>query len=74
MSTITTDTYIKNQGSVIAISGVAKGAVINVYDTIGKQVATAVAANGNASIDTKLPKGSIVIVKIGEHTAKIVLQ
>ena len=74
VSTITTDTYIESQGSLIVIGGVAKGAVINVYDVAGKQVATATATDGNAIIDTKLPEGSTVIVKIEEYAAKIALQ
>jgi len=48
-----------------------KGTVVNVYDTAGKQIAKAIAANGATTIDTQMAEGSTVIVKIGEFTIKV---
>ena len=65
---------IQNQGGVITIAGLAKGAVVNVYDAAGKLIATAVAANGVATIDTGLTVGSTIIVKVQGDVIKTSLQ
>ena len=64
---------VQTQGGLIAITGLTKGTAVNVYDTAGKQIAKAIAANGKATIDTQMPAGSTVIVKIGEYSMKVSL-
>ena len=61
---------IQSRGSVIAIEGLAKGTQVRVYNTAGNLIASAVAANGAATIDTKLTKGNTVIVKVGTSSVK----
>ena len=65
---------IQNQGGVITVAGLAKGAVVDVYDAAGKLIATAVAANGVATIDTGLTVGSTIIVKVQGDVIKTSLQ
>ena len=65
---------VQAQGNVIVITGIDKGTMVDIYDTAGKQIAQAIAANGAATIDTQMPEGSTVIVKIGEHQIKISLK
>ena len=62
------------QDALIIIYGVADGQQITIYQTDGKQVATAKAYNGNASVATNISKGTPVIVKIGEKAVKVVMQ
>ena len=58
----------------ISISGLDESKQIAIYQTDGKQVATAKAYNGNASVATNISKGTPVIVKIGEKAVKVVMQ
>ena len=58
----------------INVSGIADGQQIAIYQTDGKQVATASAHNGTASVATGINKGSTAIVKIGNKAVKVVMQ
>ena len=58
----------------ISISGLDESKHIAIYQTDGKQVATAKAYNGNASVATNISRGTPVIVKIGEKAVKVVMQ
>ena len=58
----------------ISVSGVADGQHIAIYQTDGKQVATAKAYNGCANVATNISKGNTVIVKIGDKTVKLVMK
>lgn len=73
ITTASTGMSVQTQGSIIIIAGLNKGTMVDVYDTAGKQIANAISANGTTTIDTQLPKGSTVIVKIGEYTIKTTL-
>ena len=64
---------IANDGF-ISISDIDESKQIAIYQTDGKQVATAKAYNGNASVATNISKGTPVIVKIGEKSVKVVMQ
>lgn len=61
-------------GGFISISGLDGSRQIAVYQTDGKQVATAKAYNGSATVATNISKGTPVIVKIGEKAVKVVMQ
>ena len=58
----------------INVSGIADGQQIAIYQTDGRQVATASAHNGTASVATGINKGSTAIVKIGNRAVKVVMQ
>ena len=69
----TTGMSVQAQDGLVVITGLEKGTVVNVYDTAGKQIAKAIAANGATTIDTQMAEGSTVIVKFGEHHIKVAL-
>jgi hypothetical protein len=58
----------------ISVSGVADGQQIAIYQTDGKQVATAKAYNGSANVATNISKGNTVIVKIGDKAVKVMMR
>lgn len=58
----------------ISISGLDESKQIAIYQTDGKQVATAKAYNGSASVATNISKGNTVIVKIGEKAVKVMMR
>lgn len=65
---------IQANGGFISISGLGDSERVAIYQTDGKQVATAKAYNGCASVATNISKGTPVIVKIGEKAVKVVMQ
>lgn len=64
---------IANDGF-ISISDIDESKQIAIYQTDGKQVATAKAYNGSASVATNISRGTPVIVKIDEKAVKVVMQ
>ena len=71
---VTSDFNIQVEDGVILANGLNDGAKVAVYDTVGRLIGTAVAANGSVAIDTKLAKGSTIIVKIGANSVKCSLK
>ena len=65
---------IQNQGGVITIAGLAKGAAVEVYDAAGKLIAAATAVNGTVTVDTGLTVGNTVIVKMQGDIVKTSLK
>ena len=65
---------IQNQGGVITIAGLAKGAAVEVYDAAGKLIAAATAINGTVTVDTGLAVGNTVIVKVQGDIVKTSLK
>ena len=65
---------IQNFGSMLAISDVAAGTAINIYDTAGRLAGSAKASTGTTTIETSLHSGEIGIVRIGEKAVKVVMQ
>ena len=66
--------FISTQGGTITVSGLAAGTEVAAYSTAGTSLATATATDGTATLDTGLEAGNIAIVKIGEHSIKIVIK
>ena len=65
---------IQSNGGVLSICGVAEGTVICVYDTAGRMVSSATAANGTTTISTMLGSGTVGIVKIGDKAVKVAMK
>ena len=65
---------ISTQGGTITVSGLAADTEVAAYSTAGTQLATATATGGIATLATGLDAGNIAIVKIGEHSIKIVIK
>lgn len=65
---------IQAHDGIINVSGVGDGQQIAIYQVDGKQVATAKAYNGSASVATCIGKGTTFIVKIGDKAVKVVMR
>lgn len=65
---------IQANDGLVSISGLGDSERIAIYQTDGKQMATAKAYNGSASVATNISRGTPVIVKIGEKAVKVVMQ
>ena len=65
--------FITSNNGVITVDCSLEGETVAVYTTNGTAVGTAVIANGSATIQSGLSKGSIAIVKIGAKSVKVVV-
>ena len=65
---------IQSHEGIVTISGLAEGIEIAVYNTAGYKVASSIANNGTAVINTDLSAGSVAIVEIGGKSIKIVVK
>ena len=65
---------IQSENGRISVSGAGDGTVISVFGTNGVKAGSAVSHIGQAVVDTKLPSGSVAIVKIGEKSVKVVVK
>lgn len=65
---------IKEQGGTLVLSGLVDGTEVAVYDMMGTEFATAVVANGTATLATSLGTGSTAIVKIGTQSVKVLIK
>ena len=63
---------IQTTGGSINVQGCDDGERIGVYSINGSQVGTAVSQNGSATVNTTLQPGSVVIIKVGEKSIKVV--
>ena len=64
---------IQSEGGSIKVQGVDEGANIVVYAVSGQMVGSTKAISNQASLDTNIKKGEIVIIKIGEKSVKMVM-
>lgn len=64
---------IQSDGGAIHVQGVDEGANIVVYTVSGQMVGSTKAISNQASLDTNIKKGEIVIIKIGEKSVKMVM-
>jgi hypothetical protein len=65
---------IQSERGCITVNGVDDGTNVSIYSTDGVLTGSAICRNGSAVIKTSLQVGSLVIVKIGEKSVKIVVQ
>ena len=65
---------IYTRDGVISVLGMNEGQRAAIYQIDGKQVASATAFNGTATMSTNLTSGTVAIAKIGEKVVKIVMQ
>ncbi len=64
---------IKTGGGNITLEGVADGTIVKVFNVSGSSIGSGEASGGKVTMNTNLPSGTIVIVKIGEKGIKVVL-
>ena len=65
---------ISSHSGSITINSEADGQKVEAYAVNGQFLGSATVQNGQATISTKLEKGSVAIVKLGEKAVKIVMQ
>ena len=65
---------VQNAGGVIAISGVADGENVLVYNISGQLIAQGNVSGNHVEIGTKLSSGDICIIKIADKTVKYLLK
>ena len=65
---------IQNAGGVIAVSGVADGNDVEVYNLSGQFIAQGKASGNHVKIGTNLSSGDICIIKIGDKSVKYLLR
>ena len=65
---------IQSENGEISITGLDDGTNISVYDVNGIQAGTAVSRDGQASINTHFPSGSVAIVRIGDKSIKVIVK
>lgn len=65
---------IQSQAGTITVSGLAEGTVVSVYSIDGKEVDSAVSANGTATLTTTLQADDVAIVKVGTKSIKTVVK
>ena len=58
----------------VTVSGIDDGTTIAVYDLSGNQLGCAASSGGTAVVNTSLPNGSTIIVKIGDKSVKMVVK
>ena len=64
---------IASSSNAIIVTGMGSGTMVSVCDISGRLFYSAVSDGESVRIETQLPKGSMVIVKVGNSTAKIKL-
>ena len=65
---------IRCQGGVITLTGLAEGTQVAVFTATGAQVASAAATDDTLTLATDLEAGTIVIVKMGESSVKLMIK
>ena len=65
---------IQAVNGVITLTGLTEASEIVVYDTIGREIASATATNGMAIINTSFTAGNTAIVKIAERRVKVIMR
>ena len=74
VTSATIDCYIECQEGIITIDGLTRGCNVSVYNIVGKLITTKVATNSRMTFNTGLTKGSMVIIKVGSHSVKTLME
>lgn len=70
-STTTTTLSVKSEEGAITIEGLDKGVRVNVYNMVGRLIASETASENTLTINTGLTKGNIAIVTVGTYSIKV---
>ena len=68
------ETSVKCEGDQLAVEGINDGQIVDVYSLNGEKHGSAVSKNGAARIDTNVLTGSVVLVKIGNKSVKVIVK
>lgn len=65
---------INSYGGLLTVEGINDGQIVDIYSLNGEKRGSAVGKNGAARIDTNVRPGSIVVVKMGEKSVKVIVK
>ena len=65
---------IKAEDGVVSIEGAEDGMNVSVYTVDGVQEGSSIIRNGAAMVNTNIPRDSVVIVKIGMKSVKLIMK
>ena len=65
---------IKSNGDQFTVEGIDDGQTVEIYSLNGEKRGSAIGKNGVACIDTNVRPGSIVVVKMGEKSVKVIVK
>ena len=65
---------INSYGGLLTVEGINDGQIVDVYSLNGEKHGSAIGKNGAARIDTNVPPGSVVVVKIGNKSVKVIVK
>ena len=68
------ETSVKCEGDQLTVEGINDGQAVELYSLNGEKRGSAVGKNGAARIDTNVRPGSIVVVKMGEKSVKVIVK
>lgn len=65
---------IKRNGGQLTVEGIDDGQTVELYSLNGEKRGSAVGKNGAARINTNVHPGSVVVVKMGEKSVKVIVK
>ena len=65
---------VKCEDGQLTVEGIDDGQLVELYSLNGEKRGSAVSKNGAARIDTNVRPGSIVVVKMGEKSVKVIVK
>jgi len=68
------ETSVKCEDGQLSVEGINDGQIVDIYSLNGEKRGSAVSKNGAARIDTNVLTGSIVVVKMGEKSVKVIVK
>ena len=70
----TSETVVKCEGDQLTVEGINDGQIVDVYSLNGEKLGSVVSKNGAACIDTNVHTGSVVVVKMGKKSVKVIVK
>lgn len=70
----TIDTLVIFDGDQLTVEGIDNDQTVELYSLNGEKLGSVVSKNGAASIDTNVHTGSVVLVKIGNKSVKVIVK
>lgn len=68
------ETSVKCEDGQLTIEGIDNGLTVELYSLNGEKLGSAIGKNGAARIDTNVLTGSVVLVKIGSKSVKVIVK
>ena len=65
---------IKNDGGQLTVEGIKDNQMVDVYSLNGEKLASVIAKNGVARIDTCVRPDSVIVIKMGEKSVKVIVK